>query len=202
MDLRVVGAGLGRTGTASLKLALERLLGGPSYHMLEVFGHPEHIPLWQAAAEGEATDWDAILDGYVSAVDWPPCAFWQELADANPDSVVLLSRRSSAEAWWQSASTTILPAMAKAPADDPWRIAVEKILRRNLPYGWADGEAALRGYNDHLALVRAECPPERLLEWQPGDGWEPLCERLGLPVPDDDFPHENKGDDFRKMAGL
>jgi hypothetical protein len=80
MTLRVVGAGLGRTGTNSLKLALEQLLGGPCYHMFEVFGHPDSIPRWVDAVEGRPVDWDALMNGYRAAVDWPAAAFWRELA--------------------------------------------------------------------------------------------------------------------------
>src|SRR4029077_214821 len=91
MTLRVVGAGLGRTGTASLQLALPQLLDGRCYHMGETFGLPEDIPVWHAAVNGTAPDWNSFLAEFVAAVDWPACAFWSELADANPDAVVLLS---------------------------------------------------------------------------------------------------------------
>ena len=74
--LRVVGAGLGRTGTLSLKVALERLLGGACYHMAELFSHPEHVPLWHAAARGSMPDWHALFRGYRAAVDWPVASFW------------------------------------------------------------------------------------------------------------------------------
>src|SRR5205823_714771 len=108
MTLRLVGAGLGRTGTHSLKLALEQLLGAPCYHMFEVLQHPDHIPVWQQAVDGagSGTDWDAVFSGYRSAVDWPVAAFWRELADAYPDAVVLLSVRPADE-WWRSADKTI-----------------------------------------------------------------------------------------------
>src|SRR3954470_22227270 len=105
--LRVVGAGVGRTGTASLKAALERLLGGPCYHMAEVFEHTVHIPLWHAALLGEQVDWDKIMDGYVAVVDWPAAGCWRDLAAAHPDALVLLSTRADAQTWWKSASATI-----------------------------------------------------------------------------------------------
>src|SRR5439155_9959701 len=101
VTLRVVGAGLGRTGTGSLKLALERLLGGPSYHMREVFGRPEHVPVWHAAVNGEVPDWDDFLADYVAAVDWPASSFWPELSEAFPEAVVLLSVRDP-HAWFAS----------------------------------------------------------------------------------------------------
>ena len=77
MTLRVVGAGLGRTGTHSLKLALEQLLGGPCYHMTETFGRPDDIPVWHAAVNGELPDWPTFLADYAATVDWPACAFWR-----------------------------------------------------------------------------------------------------------------------------
>src|SRR6266566_10081202 len=99
MTLRVIGAGMGRTGTMSLKLALERLLGGPCYHMVEVFPRPAHFGLWTAAGRGKPTDWHALFDGFVAAVDWPAAAFWKEIADAFPEAIILLSTRDS-ESWW------------------------------------------------------------------------------------------------------
>src|SRR5262249_9527925 len=107
MELRVVGAGLGRTGTHSLQLALAQLLDAPCYHMIEVFVHPEHIQLWQDAVDGKRADFETIMDGYKAAVDWPEGAFWDPLAQATPDAIILLSTRSSADAWWKSASDTI-----------------------------------------------------------------------------------------------
>ena len=114
MTLRVVGAGLGRTGTHSLKVALERLLGEPCYHMLEVFGHPELAARWCEALDGDVPDWDELFAGYGATVDWPAVAFWEELCDAFPDAVVLLSVRGT-DSWWRSADQTIFAVVA-APA--------------------------------------------------------------------------------------
>jgi hypothetical protein len=120
MTLRVVGAGLGRTGTASLQLALQQLLDGRCYHMAETFGRPDDIPVWHAAVKGTEPDWDVLLAEFVAAVDWPACEFWRELADANPDALVLLSTRSSADAWWKSAHDTIFTITTReVPADAP-----------------------------------------------------------------------------------
>src|SRR5438270_4593198 len=106
MALRVVGAGLGRTGTLSLKMALEQLVGGSCYHMLEVFGNAEHVPMWHAATRGDTVDWDRLFADYTTAVDWPAAAFWPGLTAAYPDAVVLLSTRDS-EGWWRSVDKTI-----------------------------------------------------------------------------------------------
>ena len=133
MSLKVVGAGLGRTGTHSLKVALEQLLGGPCYHMIEVFGHPEHVDVWRRAAEGETVDWSVFPEDYVASVDWPGGAFWREMADANPDAIILLSSRTSADAWYQSASDTIFQAIEGMRQVQPeWIAMVEAHLRQPL----------------------------------------------------------------------
>ena len=197
MDLRVVGVGLGRTGTNSLKLALERLLGAPCHHMLEVFANEAQFPLWVAALDGRP-DWTTLYRGYEATVDWPGVAFWRELVEANPDAVVLLSQRESAEAWWDSASQTIFAAFQgeDLPMPPDFRAAALRMLQRT-GIDPADRAAGIAGYHAHLAAVRAEVPAERLLEWTTGDGWAPLCAALGVDVPDEPFPHVNTTDEFR-----
>ena len=210
MALQVVGAGLGRTGTHSLKLALEQLLGGRCYHMTEVFGRPDDIPVWQAAARGDLPDWDAFLGDFDAAVDWPASAFWRELAEANPDAVVLLSTRSSADAWWTSANDTIFQVVQRPlPPDDPDTAVfsaqlamINELLPARFTPRWTDEAEAKRAYEAHNAAVRARADPARLVEWSPGDGWEPLCAALGVAVPDTPFPHVNSTAEFRAMAGL
>ena len=121
MALKVVGAGLGRTGTHSLQLALSQLLGGPCYHMLEVIGNlEERVPQWMDAMDGNA-DWDKIMDGYVASVDWPASAYWRELSEKYPDALVLLSTRSSTDAWLKSFHDTIYQVMLRdsASGDSP-----------------------------------------------------------------------------------
>jgi hypothetical protein len=204
MTLQVVGAGLGRTGTVSLKAALERLLGAPSYHMVEVFAHPEHVGEWARATRGEPVDWETLLAGYRAAVDWPAAAFWRELSEAYPGAIVLLSIRDDAATWWRSADATIFEAMRRPqpPEMAAWNEMVVGLLRARLTEQWLDADAAMAAYDRHNDEVRSTIPAERLLEWRPGDGWEPLCTALGVPVPDEPFPHENKTADFRAMAGL
>jgi len=201
MALQVVGAGLGRTGTNSLKVALERLLGGKCYHMVEVFGLPEHPPLWEAAYRGEMPDWDAMFEGFTAGVDWPLGGLWQPISEAFPDALILLSVRDP-DKWWKSASDTIFQVMAgvdeQAQAEDPWaRMAT--VMMNSFTPDWRDeasAKAAYVAYNDN---VRATAPADRLLEWSPGDGWEPICERLGVAVPDEPFPHTNTTEDFLAM---
>jgi hypothetical protein len=207
MALRVVGAGLGRTGTNSLKLALEQLLGGRCYHMFEAFGRPDDTAVWHAAVRGEPVDWPAFLAEFTAAVDWPACAFWAELAEANPDAVVLLSSRESAERWWESVSETILLTLSEpVPPNEEERVArramILDLLERRFEVDWRDGGAAMAAYESHNAAVRAAVPPERLIDWCPGDGWEPICGTLDVPVPDEPFPRTNTKEDFRAEQGL
>ncbi|HEX4863070.1 MAG TPA: sulfotransferase [Acidimicrobiales bacterium] len=203
MGLKVVGAGLGRTGTHSLKLALEQLLDGPCYHMVELFPRPEHVPLWHAAVQGREPDWAEMLEGFVAAVDWPAAAVWRELHVAFPDSVVLLSVRDDSEAWWRSFSQTILQVMEQGPVDgmsDWYSMSVDMLGRLTSRY--AEHDAAIAAYESHNQAVRDSVSPERLIEWRPADGWAPICTVLGIPEPDEPFPHVNTTDEFRLMAGL
>ncbi len=107
MTIQVVGAGLYRTGTKSLKAALEVLLGRPSYHMAEVFIHPEHVATWHNAALGNMPNWHEFLKNYDATLDAPAAYFWPEISSAFPNALVLLSVRSE-ESWWQSASQTVM----------------------------------------------------------------------------------------------
>jgi len=205
MTVRVVGAGLGRTGTHSLKIALEQLLGGPCYHMIEVIGRPDDIAVWQDAVDGKPVDWSALMRDFSACVDWPVCGFWSDVADAFPDAIVLLSSRSSPEAWWKSAHETIFAVVRQAaPPDSPLaaqRKMIMGLFERFTPE-WAEPAAAQAAYVRHNDAVRAAVPAKRLVDWQPGDGWQPICAALGLPVPDMPFPHANTTDDFRAMVGL
>jgi hypothetical protein len=201
--LRIIGAGLGRTGTASLQIALQQLLDGRCYHMIECFGHPEHVAIWHGAIKGEPTDWDALFEEYNAAVDWPACSFWRPLMEKYPDAPVLLSTRSSAETWWKSATNTILEAFRRdgIPGMEPWRdMATDMIGLHWSPVD--DADAAMAAYERHNAEVRAGVPADRLIDWQPGDGWEPICAALGVLVPDDPFPHTNTTQEFRLRAGF
>jgi hypothetical protein len=207
MALRVVGAGLGRTGTNSLKVALEQLLGGRCYHMFEALERPEDTPVWHAAARGEPVDWDGFLPQFTAIVDWPGSAFWGELHAAHPDAVVLLSTRSSSEAWWESVEQTILQTLSEpVPPDDPERAQrramLLEMLERRFDPDWRDRGAAIAAYERHNEEVRGAVPAAQLVDWQPGDGWEPICAALDLPVPAEPFPHTNTAREFRSEQGL
>lgn len=209
MTLRIIGAGLPRTGTKSLKTALERLLGGPCYHMLEFFAHPEHAPTWRDAFRGELPDWDSFLDGYAAGVDSPISEFWRPLAEAYPEAPVLLSHRQNADVWYASMDKTVLTqARAARDAAGPgWatdatehqRAAMAEVFGFFGPriFGSLDDpEVIKQAYHRWLSDVRAAVPAERLIDWQPGDGWEPLCSAIGVPVPDEPFPFENSTAEF------
>jgi hypothetical protein len=193
MTLRVVGAGLGRTGTMSLKIALERLLGAPCYHMIEVFAHPEHVAAWHAATQGNMPDWQKVLAGYGAAVDWPAAAFWPELSAAFPDAIVLLSVRDP-QSWWESASQTIFPASMRE--EGAWRAMIDALFAARFTSALNDQAAAIAAFERHNARVRATIPAHRLVEWQAGDGWQPLCAALGVPVPDEPFPRSNTREEW------
>jgi hypothetical protein len=200
MALRIVGAGVGRTGTESLKLALEQLLGGRCYHMLEVLSHPEAADYWASAGRGEMPDWDEVFDGYVAAVDWPVAAYWPELSAAYPAAPVILSTRASAEEWYRSASQTIFAVDISQMPGDP---AFFEGMFSRFTFELGNPQAAMAAYEAHNQKVRESIPPERLVEWQPGDGWAPLCRALGVPEPDDAFPHVNTTEMFQqRLEGL
>lgn len=202
MTLQVVGAGVGRTGTHSLKLALEQLLGGPCHHMLEILGHPDQVPGWTDAVQGRPVDWTALLDGYRAIVDWPGGAFWRELLAANPDALVLLSVRDPDD-WYRSATNTIFLSFDHVPPElQPWMLEVRKMLHDRFSDQFDDKNSMIAAFERHNETVRREAPAAQLLEWTPGDGWEPICDRLGLPVPAEPFPVTNTTDEFRTMLGL
>jgi hypothetical protein len=202
MSLAVVGAGVGRTGTHSLKLALEQLLGGPCHHMIEILGDPSQVPAWIDAIEGRPVDWDQMLEGYRTIVDWPGGSFWRELLAANPDALVLLSVRP-AEDWYHSASNTIFRTFDQGlPGGEEWMAALLKMFRERFSDQFDDRAAMIAAYERHNEAVRREAPPAQLLEWQPSDGWAPICERLGLAVPSEPFPVTNTTDEFRAMIGM
>jgi hypothetical protein len=200
--LRVVGAGVGRTATHSLKVALERLIGGKCHHMLEVFADPRQVSGFTDAIEGKPVDWAQLMSGFTASVDWPSASFWPELSEANPDALVLLSVRD-AEDWYRSASNTIFLGFELLPPEmRPWMDEVRKLLRDRFSDRLDDSVAMIDAYERHNEAVRRSVPPERLLEWRPEDGWDPICERLGVSVPDEPFPVTNTMAEMRAMLGL
>ena len=192
--MRVIGAGFGRTGTTSLKAALEQLGFAPCYHMQEVIKNPSHVSFWNAAARGEAVDWRGFFEPYGATVDWPACTFYQQLMAVYPDAKVLLSVRDP-ERWYESVMSTIYPS-STTESDDPNRqrhMAMVDSVVWNSIFGrrLEDKEHTLRVFADHLAEVQRSLPAERLLLFEARDGWEPLCAFLGVPVPNEPYPRLN-----------
>jgi len=199
--LRIIGAGLPRTGTMTLKNALETLLGAPCHHMAEVFQRAETDPAaFLAAARGEDTDWDALLEGYAAAVDWPASAFYAELAEQYPDAVVILSKRDCFDTWWTSANNTILEKIDSAAdfAGETWAAMVYAIWDKTFEGApRTDRDAVEAAYHRYHDRVRETVSAGRLVEFTTGAGWAPLCEALELPVPDQAFPYLNTTKDWK-----
>ncbi len=200
MALQVIGAGFGRTGTLTLKTALEMLGFGPCHHMTEIFSHPEQIPFWNRAARGEAMDWQEVYGSYQATVDWPGCHFYAELAERYPQAKVILSHRDP-ERWYESMSETILKSMAmmgvdkEVPEDHPMYFGGAIVAQASFGSDFSR-ENVIAAFERHNAEVQRRIPPERLLVFEAAQGWEPLCAFLDVPVPDEPFPRTNVRDEF------
>nr|WP_238341675.1 sulfotransferase family protein [Actinopolymorpha rutila] len=196
--MQLIGAGLPRTGTASLREALRYLLGAPVYHMSEAFAHPEHARTWVDAIEGDPPEWGDFLAGYAAGVDAPFSNCWRDLAAAYPDAPVLLSHRCDPKVWYRSMAATVLPRTRELLAKDDGdpMVPLFQVIFREVFTDIDDPDEAMAGYERWLGEVRAEVDPKRLIEWQPGDGWDPICRALGISVPDRPFPHENSTADY------
>ena len=213
--MKVIGAGFGRTGTTSLKAALETLGFSPCYHMTEVFAHPRHAETWRSAWRGEPVEWDAVLGPYRAAVDWPACTFYAELMERYPDAGVILTVRDP-ERWYESTRTTIYE-MSRVLARSRtarlafglislftfggfmWGDAGEEIIWKGTFDGrFGDKPYAIGVFEGHNEEVRRRVPPERLLVYEVKEGWGPLCDFLGVPEPDEPFPRLNDAAGMRR----
>lgn len=193
MALQIIGAGLGRTGTTSLMVALEQLLGQPCYHMAKLSQHPEHVAEFHRAAQGFDVDWQVLFHTYQAMTDWPAAAFYLQLMQVYPEAKVLLSYRE-AESWYASCEATIFPAIKRAEGE--WGEMIRAVVYNTFCANLDDKADCLAAFEQHREAVRAAVPSNRLIEWQPGDGWQPLCAGLGLPIPDQPYPHVNTTEDF------
>jgi hypothetical protein len=205
MTVKIIGAGVGRTGTYSLKLALNDLGFGPCHHMEEVlFNMPAQVPLWSSALAGQP-DWPAIYEGYESAVDWPTAGFFRELNAAYPEAKFILTHRSP-ESWAASFSETIYKLLSdkeKAPQEmQTWLAMASGVVEKTgFPAGLSV-EDLTRAFVAHNEAVKAAIPANRLLVYQVKEGWEPLCEFLGSAVPKQDFPRTNdRGEFWDRVSG-
>lgn len=198
MMLNVIGAGFGRTGTDSMREALDILGVGPCHHMYEVNAQEEQKSMWRALVQGARPGWDPLFAGYGCCVDWPSAYYWRELAEFYPQAKVVLTYRT-AESWWQSFEQTILRGIQMST--DPESLGLA--LVRDKVFGGRPGDRdhAIAIYEENIEAVKATIAPERLLIHNLGDGWVPLCAFLGLPVPEQPYPNRNNTRDFQK-AGL
>ena len=201
MPLQVIGVGLGRTGTMSLKLALEKIGFGPCYHMAELIMNPARIPLWMAVTEGKP-DWEAVFEGYAATMDYPACLYWRELTTAYPKAKVILTLRD-ANKWFESTEATIFSEMmTQRIRNTPLVSFFERTIWRDFG-GQIHDRAHMTAYFDrHTDAVRAGVPKQRLLEYEVSQGWQPLCEFLGVDVPDTPFPKVNSREEMQaRMSG-
>jgi hypothetical protein len=218
--VKVIGAGFGRTGTMSLKVALETLGFSPCYHMTEVFAHPEHAAFWISAWRAEPADWDGVLGGYDAAVDWPACTFYEELMERHPDAKVILSVRDP-ERWYESVRNTIYELSVVIPRHPIYLIGYKLVSffvfrgpgNRNLAgeiiwQGTFDGRFedkvhAIEVFGRHNAEVQRRVPQDRLLVYDVKAGWGPLCEFLGVQEPEEPFPRTNDAAEMqRRLRGV
>jgi hypothetical protein len=201
--MKVIGAGLPRTGTLTQKVALEMLGFGPCYHMVNVLGDLEQVPLWRGALEGRH-DWDQILDGFQSCVDWPTSFYYRELVEAYPDAKVVLSVRDPLR-WEQSMRQTIWDTLAgdsvfrflshaATKVNERWCRYIDLMSEMWEVHGTFDDDAndeLHKSMDRHVEAVRNNIPADRLLVWEVREGWGPLCEFLEVDEPDAPFPHLN-----------
>ena len=208
MALKVLGAGFGRTGTNSLKLALEELGFGPCHHMMEVNEDaPDQVGYWEDIANGGPKDWDRVFEGFNAQLDWPGCRYWRELASYYPDAKVVLSVRD-VDGWIKSFNATIAPYMAKRGQHDnamrnrKAEMAYNVIAKQTFD-GRYDDAAHLRNiYNAHIKMVQSTIPAHRLLTFDVRAGWAPLCAFLGVAVPETPFPRTNSSREFQEKTDV
>ena len=207
MPLRVIGAGFGRTGTNSLKLALEQLGFGPCHHMKEVAPSLEQINWFDQASKGEAMDWDKVFAKFEASVDWPSASYYKELAAHFPDAKIVLSVRD-AEGWYNSARETIYAVSQCVPNWMRWLLPpVGRLLamvKRSIWEGKFRGQfenkqLAIEIFDQHIAEVKQAIPADRLLIHSAKEGWVPLCDFLEVPIPDTPYPRVNEAKDIKRM---
>ena len=206
MSLQVIGSGFGRTGTMTTKQALETLGFGPCHHMVEIIQNPEQMNHWKAIAAGETVNWAEVYAGYRSQVDWPGAHVWEQSSSAFPDAKVIHNERPE-DAWWNSFDGTIgkffrvfreleLPPHIM----DQFTVMHDWMIQGTFT-DFTDRESAIAAYRANNQRVRETIPADRLLVFHVADGWEPLCEFLGVAAPDEPFPHSHPKKEFWEHFG-
>lgn len=198
MALEVIGAGLGRTGTLSLKLALEHIGLGGCYHMSEAIAHMDtHADLWIRSASGDP-QWDAIFAGYKSTTDYPACLFWRELAEHYPQAKIILTTRDP-DKWFESVSATVMSPGHRARFEGDPKMAEffhATVFQDDLEPCLGNRDEMVAYFNRWNQSVIDAVPADRLLVYAPGDGWEPLCAFLGVPIPPEAYPRVNSREEM------
>jgi hypothetical protein len=203
MTLEIIGAGFGRTGTNSLKIALELLGYNPCYHMYEVKQNPSHVEFWNNAASGKSCKWADFFYQYKAAVDWPASAFAKQLFTEFEHSKVIATIRDPEE-WYESARGTIFLGMANwekiETPETKARMRMAKIIILDGIFSgkYKDKSHCISVYEKHLEELRKSIPQKDLLEFNVSYGWEPLCEFLNVEIPKETFPHTNTRESFFK----
>lgn len=204
--MKVIGCGFGRTGSMSMKIALEQLGVGPCHHMDEVIANPaEQLPYWLAASKGEKINWNDALKGYESCVDWPTAAYWPVLAKHFPEAKILLTTRS-AESWYNSISKTIFKIMGDATnasgnEPNPFGEMLQHMILENTFNGdITDRDHCINVFNKNVQAVKDSFSGNKLFIYNIGDGWEGLCKWLDVPVPDIPFPRTNNQQEFFELV--
>jgi len=218
--VKVIGAGFGRTGTASLKAALEELGFGPCYHMYELFKHPQHVDFWKAAWRGEAVHWDEVLGDYEATMDWPACTFYEQLMERHPEAKVLLSVRDP-EQWYESSRNNNYELARISSGSFFSRLGFGLLLL--LKFGtfsmrplqifpeidegtfegrFEDKRHTIEVFTRHNEEVKRHVPKEQLLIYEVKEGWGPLCEFLGVEEPEKPFPHVNEAAEIQRLILL
>jgi hypothetical protein len=203
VTLDIIGPGFGRTGTMSCKAAVEQLGFGPCYHMSEVYERG-HEDAWADAINGAPLAIDTIFAGYRSVFDWPACTWWKQLKAANPRAKIVLTRRDP-DIWYDSIATTIfkaLPSVSDDPARNAWRVHTRKLIFSDTFHDDLGRDNVLAVLRAHEADVIASVPPSELLVFDVAEGWGPLCDFLGVTVPETPFPRTNTTEEFRQSSGL
>ena len=200
--MKVIGSGFGRTGTLSMKVALEQLGFGPCYHMEEVVKRPKHIQLWHDVAYGKRVDWHTLFNNFQATVDFPASVVYRELMETFPAAKIIHTVRDP-ERWYDSTYETIYQTNSVFPK---WLQKVVPLVSRftemerrliwqNLFEGnFENRQWAIKIFHQHTENVKRTVPADRLLIFNVKEGWEPLCQFLGVPAPDTPFPHMNDRD--------
>lgn len=218
MSIKIIGAGFPRTGTSSLKVGLEMLGFDECYHMKNLLINPYKLPYWNELETKGTTNYEELFEGFQAIVDIPGYLYYQTLMDQYPNAKVILSTRDF-DGWYDSINSTLVKAVypnfdfklmilrnaifrpvvfkSKKCVDMVKRTFFENQFEGN----FSDKARAKELYYRHHETVKQTVPEDKLLIYKPGDGWEPLCTFLNVPVPEQEYPHLNKKENFRDMMG-